>query len=401
MFTEIQPTGVDQIMALLKSFRADERKDKVNLVVGVYADDNGNVPVLHVVKQAEKRLLQSEKTKNYVGIAGDPDLRKINPALLLGNEAKQIAEGRVVSVHTPGGTAALRVGADLISHILGKDSSVWVSNPTWANHIPVIKAAGLTPKVFPYFSESSRSLDFDGMMSSLQQHAKPKDVLLLHACCHNPTGIDLSAEQWSILCDFILERNLFPYIDCAYQGFGRGLEEDVAGLRHIASRVPEMLIANSFSKNFGIYRERCGGLTAMASTEKDALKTLGAMEGIIRSNYSMPPSHGAQIVSEIIHDKELHSCWIQELQEMRERVMNVRTSLRKNLEQRQVTEDISFLTDQIGMFSYTGFHAEQVARLREEFGIYTAADGRINVAGISSKNIDIVANGFSHVLAMS
>ncbi len=397
MFEAIKARGVDQLMALMQQFRADPREQKTDLVVGVYKDDDGAVPIMKSVKAAESRILESETTKNYVGVAGDPELTSKIPALILGMEAPQIANGRVSCVQTPGGTGALRVGCDLIGSIR-PGGRIWVSTPTWANHIPIARDAGLTVEQYPYFRPSDRGLDFEGMMAHLKDHAKAGDVILLHACCHNPTGVDLLPEHWEVLGDFVVDRQLLPFVDCAYQGMGSGLEEDVAGLRSIAAKVPEMLIASSFSKNFGIYRERCGGLTAISANADQAKTTMQAMQTVIRSNYSMPPSHGARIVTTVVDDDELKSEWDAELTEMRERIANVRQELRKKLEERQVTQDLSFITNQNGMFSYTGFTPEMVERLREEFGIYTAGDGRINVAGICSDNIDAVAEGFAAVL---
>ncbi|WP_224816105.1 amino acid aminotransferase [Hasllibacter sp. MH4015] len=397
MFESVESRGVDQILALMQAFRADPRPGKVDLVVGVYKDAQGRVPVMRAVKAAERLLIEAEDTKTYVGMAGDADYRAHAARLLLGNDAPQIAEGRVTSLQTVGGSGALRVGCDLLKS-LNADMKLWVSTPTWANHVPVATDAGLRTDAYPYFRPSDRGLDFDGMMAHLDAQSAEGDAILLHACCHNPTGVDLSFDQWKTVTDFLVARGLLPFVDCAYQGLGKGMEEDVAGLRHMAAHVPEMLIASSFSKNFAVYRERTGALTIMARAAEDIGAIQGAAETVIRSNYSMPPSHGARIVAAVLDDPALTADWSEELDEMRKRIASVRQTLRTMLEERQVTKDLSFVTDQTGMFSYTGFGPEAVATLRDDHGIYIAGDGRINVAGLSEDNLDAVADGFAAVM---
>lgn len=397
MFETVESRGVDQILALMQAFRSDPRDQKVDLVVGVYKDAAGNVPVMRAVKAAERAMIEAEQTKSYVGMAGDADYRAHAARLLLGADAAQIAAGRVSSLQTVGGSGALRVGCDLLN-LLRPGQKLWVSTPTWANHVPVATDAGLSVAHYPYFRPSDRGLDFDGMMAHLDAHAVADEVILLHACCHNPTGVDLSMAQWEIVTDFVATRRLLPFVDCAYQGLGQGMEQDVAGLRHMAARVPEMLIASSFSKNFAVYRERTGALTLMARNAEELGPLQGATETVIRSNYSMPPSHGARIVATVLDDVNLTADWSSELDEMRERIASVRKTLRRMLEERQVTKDLSFVTDQTGMFSYTGFGPEAVATLRDDHGIYIAGDGRINVAGLSADNLDAVADGFAAVL---
>lgn len=397
MFEDLKPAGVDQLMALMQAFKSDPRTEKVDLVVGVYKDDAGGVPVLKAVKAAEKHLVDHEETKNYVGVMGDPDLASLVPALLLGADHPALSDGRMRSLQSPGGSGALRLGCELLG-AMESGKTLWVSTPTWANHIPVAKAARLTVAQYPYFRPSDRSLDFDGMMAHLDAHAKAGDAILLHACCHNPTGVDLSLEQWKAVTDLVVRKGLLPFVDSAYQGFGRSLDEDMAGLRHMAHHAREMLIANSFSKNFGIYRERTGAISVLGADKSGVDRVMAALGTIARTSYSMPPSHGARIVTTIMNDAALKEMWHGELETMRNRISQVRQTLREKLEGHQVTADVSFLTNQVGMFSYTGFSPEQVARLREEFGIFTAGDGRINVAGLSSDNVDRVAEGFAAVL---
>ncbi len=397
MFETVQSRGVDQILSLMKAFQADPRPRKADLVVGVYKDANGAVPIMAAVKAAERRLLEDETTKTYVGMAGDADYCAFVPEVLLGAHAVQVADGRMVSLQTPGGSGALKVGCDLLQSIT-PGNTMWVSTPTWANHAPIAEDAGLVIAEYPYFRPSDRALDFDAMMAYLTAHAVAGDVIMLHACCHNPTGVDLSLPQWKTLTELVVARGLMPFVDCAYQGLGDGMEEDVAGLRHLASHVPEMLIASSFSKNFAVYRERVGALSLLARNADQLAVVKEATEVVIRSNYSMPPSHGARIVATVLGDAALTIDWAAELAQMRNRITDVRATLRQMLEERQVSTDLSFLTDQKGMFSYTGFDAATVATLRDEHGIYVAGDGRINVAGLSQDNLEIVADGFAAVL---
>ena len=397
MFDTIKPRGIDQLMALTQAFRNDERTKKVDLIVGVYKDDVGVVPVMSAVKKAEAKLLEVETTKNYVGVVGDADVNRITPELVLGVDSPVIAGKRTGAVQTPGGSGALKVGFDLISSIR-PDAKVWMSRPTWANHMPIARDAGIQIDTYPYFREADRGLDFDAMIAHLNTAAKAGDIILLHACCHNPTGVDLAMFHWEALRKLILERSIIPFVDSAYQGLGVSMEEDAAGLRHLAEHVPEMLIASSFSKNFGIYRERCGALTVIAKDAESVPLVMTALQTVIRSNYSMPPSHGARIVSTVFGDKALKEEWAEELEVMRERISETRIMLRAKMEELQVTADLSFLTDQRGMFSYTGFSTEQVERLRDEFGVYTAGDGRINIAGVGSENIDYVATSFAAVM---
>ena len=397
MFDTIKPRGIDQLMALTQAFRNDKRTQKVDLIVGVYKDDAGVVPVMSAVKKAEAHILEEETTKNYVGVVGDADVNRITPELILGVDSPVLAAKRTGAVQTPGGSGALKVAFDLISSIR-PDAKVWMSRPTWANHMPIARDAGIQIDTYPYFREADRGLDFDAMIAHLDAEAKAGDIILLHACCHNPTGVDLTMPHWEALGKLIIERCIIPFVDSAYQGLGVSMEEDVAGLRHLAEHVPEMLIASSFSKNFGIYRERCGALTVIAKDGESVPRVMTALQTVIRSNYSMPPSHGARIVGTVFGHEALKEEWAEELEVMRKRIAETRIMLRAKMEELQVTADLSFLTDQRGMFSYTGFSTEQVERLRNEFGIYTAGDGRINVAGVGSQNIDYVASSFAAIM---
>ena len=396
MFETITPGESDKILALMGVFRADPRPEKVDLVVGVYKDAEGRVPVMRAVKAAEARLQAEEDSKTYVGIAGDAAFCGHVGRFLLGDDAPQLQD-RVATLQTVGGSAALRVGCDLLAS-LREGQRIWVGTPTWANHVPVAQAAGLEVREHPYFRAEDRGLDFDGMVATLEAEAEPGDAIILHGCCHNPTGVDMSLAQWRALTDLVLAKGLIPFVDCAYQGLGDGLEADVEGLRHMAGQVPEMLIASSYSKNFALYRERTGALTIQAATPDALAAAFAATEAVIRPNYSMPPSHGARVVTTILGDDGLRSDWRAELDEMRARIAEMRRALRAKLEERQVSADLSFLTQQVGMFSYTGFTPADVDRLRDGYGIYIAGDGRINVAGLSPGTLDHVADGFAECL---
>lgn len=394
MFDRLKLRKVDNLLALMQAFRADQRSDKVDLVVGVYKNDAGEVPVMHAVKQAEQRLVAGETSKNYVGIVGDADFRDLIPSVLLGADHTLIGESRITSIQTPSGTGALKVACDMLQAI-SAGKTFWVSTPTWANHIPIATDAGLTVAQYPYFHKQIRGLEFDAMMAHLSSNAKTGDALLLHACCHNPTGVDLSFEQWKAVTDFVLERGVLPVVDCAYQGLADGMDADAAGLRYMAARVTEMLISSSNSKNFAIYRERTGALSLVAKSKTDLTAAFTAAETVIRSNYSMPPSHGARVVATILQAPDLRKLWEEELSEMRNRISAMRSGLRSRLQTLGVETDTSFLTDQRGMFTYTGFSPDDVRWLREERGIYIAGDGRINVAGLGSGNIDAVAEALA------
>ncbi|MES0884946.1 amino acid aminotransferase [Roseibium sp. SCP14] len=394
MFERIESRGVDNLLNLMQAFRADTRQHKVDLVVGVYKDEHGHVPVMQAVKGAERLLLEREDTKGYVGISGDREYRELAPGLVLGEERQRSVAERLACVQTPGGTGALKVAFDFLNSI-DPGKRIWLSTPTWANHVPLAEDAGLIVDRYPYFRPSDRGLDFEAMMSHLVAHSRAGDFILLHACCHNPTGVDLSLDQWKIVTEFVVDRNLLPIVDCAYQGLGNGLDEDVAGLRYMVGKVPEMLIASSFSKNFGIYRERTGALCVLTNTSGDLGQALQAVETVVRSNYSMPPSHGARIVATILRDAELRQAWESELTQMRQRIAQLREDLLIRLQERHPAFDYSFLVEQRGMFSFTGLSPENVRKLKEDFGVYMAGDGRINVAGLSPANLDLVADGFA------
>ena len=396
MFDSLRPQPADKILQLIGQFRADPRADKIDLGVGVYQDEAGRTPIMRAVSDAERHLLVSETTKTYQGIAGDPVFNDRLLALLLGARHRVIEEDRVRGVQTPGGCGALRIGAELIRRAR-PEAKVWVSTPTWANHIPLIGGAGLQLAEYPYFDAASGGVDFDAMMDALAR-VGPGDLVLLHGCCHNPTGADLHFDQWRAVTDLALKNGFTPYIDVAYQGLADGVDEDVAGVRHMVAAVPEAVVASSCSKNFGLYRERVGAVYFVAATRAQADAVQSQAMAAARQIYSMPPAHGAAIVSTILGDATLRADWLEELDEVRGRINAMRALLTARLAGNAAGKDFGFITRQKGMFSYFGITPEQVARLREEFAVYMMESTRINLAGITPANIDDLAAAVHAVL---
>jgi aspartate/tyrosine/aromatic aminotransferase len=396
MFERLEMAPPDAILGLTEAFKADPNPEKINLGVGVYKDGANKTPVLESVKRAEEALLRSQASKSYMPITGDPAYGVAVREMLFGANHEIVMNKRAVTAHTPGGTGALRVASDFLAkHYPG--AAVWVSEPTWANHPAIFEAAGLTVKTYPYYDAASKGLDFEAMMSGLD--AIPEgDVVLLHACCHNPSGIDPDAAQWAAIAALLRDRKLLPFIDFAYQGFADGLEKDTAGLRAFCAPGAEMLICSSFSKNFGLYCERTGALTVVTATEDAALKAFSQIEKSIRANYSNPPAHGAAIVTTILGDPELRALWEQELTEMRDRINGMRRLFVDTLKAKGVQQDFSFITHQKGMFSFSGLNKDQVARLKKEYAIYIVGSGRINVAGMTEDNMDRLCTAIASVL---
>ncbi|MGL5360166.1 MAG: amino acid aminotransferase, partial [Shewanella sp.] len=378
------------------TFKADPRQDKINLGVGIYKDEAGQTPVLQSVKKAEALLLEQEKTKNYLGIEGVQAYNRVVQELLFGQGSPLIASGRAATAQAPGGTGALRIAAEFLLRNTPA-RTIWVSNPTWANHQNIFETAGMTVKEYGYYNASAHDIDFDGMMTDLAQ-AEAGDIILLHGCCHNPTGIDLTLAQWALVAQLCADKQLVPLFDFAYQGFGRGIEEDAAGLRLVASKVPELLVANSFSKNFGLYNERIGAVTVLAEDADAATRAFSQVKRTIRASYSNPPAHGALIVSTILGDAALKAQWEQELTQMRERIAQMRTLFVESLQAQGVTQDFSFISRQNGMFSFSGLNKAQVARLKDEFGVYIVGSGRISVAGMTKSNMPALCKAIAAVL---
>ena len=397
MFKHLKAVPGDPLLALIVAHQQDPSPKKIDLGVGVYKDDQGRTPILESVKKAEARMVEQEETKSYLGVYGAADFAPLIQNLLLGQDSDILKQGRIASTQTPGGTGALKVAADFISANL-EGARLFVSDPTWGNHTSIFNSAGVEVIEYPYYDPETNDVRFDDMMAFLEAEMKQGDVLLLHACCHNPTGVDLKLEHWHRLTDFVNERGVLPLVDAAYQGFGDGLDEDMAGLRHMAERVSSMLIANSFSKNFGIYRDRCGGLSVIAETAEEATNAFSIIGQAIRANYSMPPAHGATVVFTIMNDPELRAQWEQEVTDMRNRINGLRTKLVQKLAASGVSKDFSFIEKQRGMFSYSGLTLEQVRTLRSEYSIYIADTGRMSVAGISDDNIDYLCESIAKVV---
>ncbi|WP_345845695.1 amino acid aminotransferase [Shewanella algae] len=396
IFSQITAAPADPILGLTEAFKADPRTDKVNLGVGIYKDEAGQTPVLKSVKLAEAKLLEEEKTKSYLGIEGVALYNQAVQQLLFGKDNAIIADGRAVTAQAPGGTGSLRVAAEFV--LSNTDSkTIWISNPTWANHKNIFETAGLEIKEYSYYRAETHDLDFDAMMTDLQQ-ASEGDLVLLHGCCHNPTGIDLNINQWQQVAKLCAEKGLVPLFDFAYQGFGSGIEEDAQGLRAVAAVVPELLVANSFSKNFGLYNERIGAVTLVAKDSESAVRAFSQVKRTIRANYSNPPAHGAMIVSTILNDGELNALWQQELTEMRQRIASMRILFVESLKAEGVDRDFSFISRQNGMFSFSGLNKEQVARLKDEFGVYIVGSGRISVAGMTKTNMPVICKAIAKVL---
>lgn len=396
IFSQVVLAPADPILGLTDTFKADPRQDKVNLGVGIYKDEAGQTPVLASVKKAEALLLEQEKTKNYLGIEGVIAYNRVVQALLFGESSELVASGRAVTAQAPGGTGALRIAAEFLLRNT-PSRTVWVSNPTWANHQNIFETAGLTVREYGYYNANAHDIDFDAMMTDISA-ANAGDIILLHGCCHNPTGIDLTLAQWDLVAQLCADKKLVPLFDFAYQGFGVGIEEDAAGLRLVASKVPELLIANSFSKNFGLYNERIGAVTVVAENADAAERAFSQVKRTIRANYSNPPAHGALIVSTILGDASLKAQWVQEVTEMRKRIAKMRTLFVDSLKAEGVTQDFSFISRQSGMFSFSGLNKAQVARLKDEFGVYIVGSGRISVAGMTKTNMPVICKAIAQVI---
>ena len=397
MFELLRAVPADPILNLSVLYRQDTNPNKVDLGVGVYKDETGHTAIMEAVSRAEERLLVEEDTKAYVGMAGSKRFCDLLAKVTLGADHQVLADKRVAVAQTPGGSGALRVLAEFIN-VVKPGATVWVGNPTWANHIPVMQSAGLTIKQYPYYDSETQDVDFGAMLATLETEPKVGDVVLLHGCCHNPSGADLTIEQWQATADLIKAKGLLPYVDIAYQGLGEGMDEDVAGLRLMANTVPEMVIASSCSKNFGLYRERTGTAMIIAATEQQANLAQSQMNSVIRSNYSMPPSHGALVVETILADPKLKQMWRNELKTMRKRIKDLRSQLVDAIKAEGIEQDFSFIERQKGMFSFLGISAEQVDKLVNEHSVYLVGSSRINLAGLNQHNIAYVAKSIAAVL---
>jgi aspartate aminotransferase len=393
LFQHLEQLVSDSILGLMAKYRADPFKDKVDLGVGVFRDLSGNTPILDCVRKAEKEVLEAQTTKSYVSAAGREEFNAAVEALVLGESHPARRDRRARTLQAPGGCGALRVGAELIKDA-APNAAVYLSDPTWGNHAPLIGDCGLKLERYPYYDAFAHELKFDAMLQRLQS-AREGDVVLIHACCHNPTGADLSAAQWRTVTELLERRKLVPFLDLAYQGFGSSLEEDAAPVRAVVERVPEALIAVSFSKNLGLYRERVGALITVSENAERANAVNSFMLHIARSIYSMPPDHGAAIAARIFADASLRRQWVAELDAMRGRIQEMRGLLAGRLAEVTGGNSFDFIRTQHGMFSLLGVSRDAVERLREKHHIYMTADSRMNLAGIMPHNVNSVAAAFA------
>ena len=397
MFDMLPLAPPDSILGLTEAFQKDPNPKKINLSVGVYKDEQGQTPILACVKEAERRLLASEQNKGYLPIEGHREYDARVQELLFGPGHEIAASGRAITAQTPGGTGSLRVAADFLKKHF-PTARLWQSKPTWANHGAIFAAAGIKVEAYSYLNDAGRGLDFEALMSTLRG-IRAGDIVLLHACCHNPTGIDPTREQWKQIADVFHERGLLPLVDFAYQGFGDGLEEDAAGLRELARPGKELLVCSSFSKNFGLYGERVGALTLVAASSDAAQRALSQVRISIRTNYSNPPTHGAAIVATVLSDPDLRRQWEQELAAMRQRIHAMRSLFVATMKRLKPKHDFSFLAGQKGMFSFSGLTNMQVDELRAKHGVYVVGNGgRINVAGMTPDNMQPLCEAIAAVL---
>ena len=395
MFEALEALSPDPILGLMAAYREDPRENKIDLGVGVYRDEAGNTPIMKSVSAAEQRRFEAETTKAYIGPPGTPEFNVVARQLMFGAAHAVLQDKRVAGVQTPGGCGALRVGAELIKRAR-PETTVWVSNPTWANHVPLLGNAGLAIREYAYYDKTTRSLDADGMLAALGEVPRG-DIVLLHGCCHNPSGVDLKTEHWHAVAELANRRGFTPFIDLAYQGLGDGLEEDAEGVHIMADACPELIVASSYSKNFGLYRERVGALQIVSPDTRQTGIVQSQLGSVVRGIYSMPPAHGAAIVEIIRNDEALNAAWVEELTGMRERINGLRDLLARRLGER-TGQDFGFIREQRGMFSFLGISAEQVAQLRDEYAIYMVDSSRINVAGVNGANIDHFVDSMGRVL---
>ncbi len=395
LFSAVEMAPRDPILGLNEQFNADPNPAKVNLGVGVYFDENGKLPLLKCVRAAEAMMMESPKPRGYLPIDGIAAYDKAVQGLVFGADSEAVQAGRIATIQGLGGTGGLRVGADFLKR-LNPGAQVLISDPSWENHRALFEASGFGVGQYPYYDAATRGLNFDAMLAALRQ-ATPGTIVVLHACCHNPTGCDLSLGQWAQVVAALKAGGLTPFLDMAYQGFGEGIAEDGAVVGLMMSAGLEFLVATSFSKSFSLYGERVGALSVVCPSKDEADRVLSQLKRVIRSNYSTPPTHGAQVVATVLTTPALRAMWEQELAEMRARIKQIRHSLREKLEAAGLEQDVSFITQQKGMFSYTGMSKDQMQRLRSEFGIYGVDSGRICVAALNAKNVDAVVHALAKV----
>ena len=396
LFSAVEMAPKDPILGLTEMYLADTRPEKVNLGVGVYYDDNGKLPLLRAVKKAEEARIAKGLPRGYQPIDGPAAYNKAVQALLFGADSPEVTSGRVITLDTLGGTGGLKVGADYLKRLL-PGSVVAISDPTWENHRGVFESAGFTVTTYTYYDPKTHGLDFGGMITSLKG-TPDRSVVLLHACCHNPTGVDLTQQQWEEVVALCKAKQFVPFLDLAYQGFGDGITQDAAAVRLFAKAGMPFLVSSSFSKSFSLYGERVGALSIVTSGKEESVKVLSQVKRVVRTNYSNPPTHGGAIVTDVLTTPELRQMWEEELSEMRDRIRQMRQALVEKLKALNAKQDFSFVARQRGMFSFSGLNPQQVDRLREEFAVYAIGSGRICVAALNSGNIDRVVKAIAAVL---
>ena len=396
MWKSIAAAAPDAIFGLTEAFKQDSNPNKVNLGAGVYKDDLGITPILDSVKEAERLLLGEEKTKSYLPISGDPRYTSCVQRLLFGEQSEVISSGRAVTAHAPGGTGALRIGGELIKKF-NPDSSMWISSPTWANHHGIFGAAGFNLKSYPYYNSDTKALNYDEMMAALNQ-VPSGDVVLLHGCCHNPTGVDLNASQWTEVAALAAEKGWIGFLDFAYQGFGDSVDADRSSVDAFAAHGADFFVASSFSKNFGLYNERTGAITVVSPTGQEASVAKSHLDLTVRVCYSNPPAHGGLIVRTVLSDSDLEKRWRRELEQMCRRIISMRSALVEGLASRGVDRDFSYIKQQRGMFSFSGLSDQTVDWLQAQKSVYVVGGGRINVAGLTTANIDYVCDSIAEAL---
>ncbi|SUW65804.1 Aromatic-amino-acid aminotransferase [Buttiauxella agrestis] len=397
MFQKVDAYAGDPILSLMERFKVDPRSDKVNLSIGLYYDENGVIPQLQAVAQAEERLnSQPHGASIYLPMEGLNTYRSAIAPLLFGADHPALLEGRIATIQTLGGSGALKVGADFLKTYF-PNSQVWVSDPTWENHVAIFGGAGFAVNTYPWFDSETNGVRFEALLETLNI-LPAQSIVLLHPCCHNPTGSDLTDAQWDVVVEILKARELIPFLDIAYQGFGAGMEQDAYAIRAIASAGLPALVSNSFSKIFSLYGERVGGLSVVCENAETASRVLGQLKATVRRNYSSPPNFGAQVVALVLNDEQLKANWLAEVETMRRRILDMRQALVSVLKAEMPDRNFDYLLQQRGMFSYTGLSAEQVDRLRDEFGVYLIASGRMCVAGLNSNNVQRVAQAFAAVM---
>ncbi len=396
MFSAVEMAPRDPILGLTEAFNADPRASKVNLGVGIYYDDNGRIPLLEAVRRAERARVDAAPARGYLPIEGFGAYNQAVQKLLFGADSPLLAAGRVATFEALGGTGALRVGADFLRRLYPQ-AGVWISNPSWENHRALFEAAGFAVQAYPYYDPATHGLRFDAMLEALRG-LPAHSIVVLHACCHNPTGVDLNAAQWDAVVSVVRERGLVAFLDMAYQGFAEGIEADAMAVRKFADSGLSFFVSSSFSKSFSLYGERVGALSIVTADRDEAARVTSQVKRVIRTNYSNPPTHGAAIVAAVLSTPELRERWERELAGMRDRIRAMRTGLVQRLRENGVNRDFSFVERQRGMFSYSGLNPKQVERLRDEFGIYAVGTGRICLAALNSRNIDAVAKAMAGVI---